>query len=271
ALIEYTRNRFAYSLALEVFRQALRRRGLPEADVSAFDRLSRFATAVAPHLPAPADLYDVLREIPEEIDWESLRTQYDLPDLRESYERYFGAVPEDERPRRLRLRGSLLFGLAESERARIFPDRLAKGDYGGAGRLMTLGHDGDRRVTADGKPFEFPVDDRALADHARAGRPLVECPGEYGASSPVLDALVDAALEAGALGACLTGAGIAGAVLALCRADGADAVARGLRARMARPDYARLAGLDRPLTPEEVEEAVVVNTAVDGAGLLVRP
>ena len=102
---------------------------------------------------------------------------------------------------------------------------------------------------------EDSVLDRLAAD----GLPIERCPGAYGASSPALDALVDAARDAGALGASLTGAGIAGAVLALCRAEDADRVAEAVRDRLAAPDYPERANRDAPLTDAEITEAVVVN------------
>jgi galactokinase len=80
-----------------------------------------------------------------------------------------------------------------------------------------------------------------------------------------LDFLVDTALEAGALGASLTGAGIAGSVLALCRAGTEDAIAAAVRARMVSPEYGQ-AGRAGRLTQEELARAVCVNTSVAPAG-----
>ncbi len=47
---------------------------------------------------------------------------------------------------------------------------------------------------------------------------------DYEVSTPTLDRLVEAALEAGALGARLTGGGFGGSIVALAERDGADAV-----------------------------------------------
>ena len=54
---------------------------------------------------------------------------------------------------------------------------------------------------------------------------------DFEVSSPELDALVEAAREAGALGARLTGAGFGGCVVALVATDGADALVDSVRRR----------------------------------------
>ncbi|HEX5017305.1 MAG TPA: galactokinase [Actinomycetes bacterium] len=59
---------------------------------------------------------------------------------------------------------------------------------------------------------------------------------DFDASTPELDAIVDAALSAGALGARLTGAGFGGAVLAMWRNDEVSAVVDEVRATVASRD-----------------------------------
>jgi hypothetical protein len=191
-----------------------------------------------------------------------------LPAFDTAYADFFGTVPEALRPREIDLRGPLLFGIAESERARVFPEALEHGDYVRAGRLMSVGHNGDRRITGAGQPYRYDVSDATLDHLAAEQAPIEWRPGVYGASSPVLDTLVDEAQEAGALGACLTGAGIAGAVLALCHADSADGIAEAIRLRMGKADYAVLANRTSALTETEIAEAVVTNQATVGAGEL---
>lgn len=58
----------------------------------------------------------------------------------------------------------------------------------------------------------------------------------YGVSHPRLDALVEAAREAGAAGARLTGAGFGGCVLAVCRSGAAEGVLEGLARAQAAMD-----------------------------------
>lgn len=262
--VAYTRNRFAYSMALEIFQQTLRDSGRDVGEARRFDRLSRITTEA---LGGDAGLLAVLKRIPESMTLNELQGHYVLPDLDHEYTRYFGDVDVALRPSEFGLRGPLLYGIAESERARHFAQRLEQGNLAGLGRLMTDGHAGDRRVR-NGAPVIHRVDDGYLDGLIASGVPVVECPGAYGASSPALDSLVDCALEAGALGASLTGAGIAGVVLALCRRDQLETLSAAVQKYMADPDYHRIANLGAPLSEEELSQAVVENHAVAGVGEL---
>ncbi len=295
AQVDYTRNRFAYSLAMEILRQEMRFQGTPAAVIEKMDRLSNMTPAVLIPMGGMRMLLEVIKRIPEIMEIDELRSRtvcrghslsngdklltncYDLPEFEEAYERYFGSAPERERPTRIALRGPLLFGIAESERARLFPEAIASGAFEEAGRLMSVGHDGDRRVRRDGAPDSLSNDDklwRCAVDNATldgliaSGARIEWFPGAYGASSPALDALVDAATEAGALGASLTGAGMAGAVLALCKTEDADRVAEYVRKRLASPGYLAISGRDAPPTREDLDESVVSNMAVAPAGEL---
>lgn len=267
-LVHYTRNRFAYSLAMELLRQEMQLQAFRDSFAGKRVHLADLSPDKFSHCGGVRALYGLLRKIPERVSVRELRERYKLPSVEAAFEQYFASVPEKDRPKYIELRGPLLFGIAESERARIFCEAIAAGDFVLAGRLMTIGHDGDRRVRADGSLFSYDVSDVALEHLEKAGAPIHWCPGSYGASSLVLDALVDAALSAGALGASLTGAGIAGSILALCRVEDADRVAENVRRRLAKNDYLALAGRDAPLTERELEEAVVVNQATAAAGEL---
>lgn len=264
--VAYTRNRFAYSMAVAILHQELKRLGVPG---DALARMRSFA-ALTPQrlaaLPGAPSVYGLLKAVPEAMTVDDMRMRYELPTLDAQYGTWFGALTPDERPRDFALRGPLLFGLAESERARVFPDFLRDGDLVQAGRAMTIGHDGDRVRNADGSAASHAVSDADLDAFEAGGVPLWQCPGGYGASSPALDGLVDSALAAGALGACLTGAGIAGTVLALCRGQEVESVARALRAFLATDGYDALAGLPSPLAVDQAVAAVVINHATAGAG-----
>jgi galactokinase len=264
-LVEYTRNRFAYSVALHVLRSVAENLGLAPEVAAKLDRLSRLTPET---LGGGKALYGMLQEIPEEMSLDELRARYAPPDLDGAYDRYFGTVPEEQRPTRIRLRGPLAFGMAESERARRFAELAAQGDSVGMGRLMTWGHDGDRLVAGDGSRYSCDLSDQALDEMKRSGLDITRCPGAYGASSPVLDLLVDRALSARALGACLTGAGIAGAVLVLYRRSDSGRIADALRECLGSEEYRRRGGRVAPLTETELREAVVENHSTAGAGEL---
>ncbi len=264
-LVDYTRNRFAYSVAMHVLRCELAALGHAPETVARLDRLSRITPD---SLGGAKPLYALLRRIPEELTLDEMRARYNPPGLDAAYDRYFGGVPEGQRPVHIRLRGPLVFGIAESERARLFAAAADRADLAALGAMMTTGHNGDRRVDRDGYPYICDVSDRALEMMEQQSLPVEECPGAYGASSPVLDWVVDCALGAGALGACLTGAGIAGAVLALCRREDADRVAEEMRRHLASENYLRVTNREKGLCPEELALSVVVNRPTAGAGEL---
>lgn len=268
-LIDYTRNRFAYSMAMEILRQEMQAMGRTDTDY--FDRFSRMTTQA---LGGDAAAFALLKRIPQEISIDEMRQRYALPKLDEVYAQCFGGVPEAERPTTVFLRGPLLYGLAESERAREFYTLLENpASHEQAGELMTLGHLGDRVTQATGEPLlrHQLWDDWMLDTLIENGTPFFHCWGDYCASSPVLDLLVDTAKAAGALGASLTGAGIAGSILALCRRKEANKIAEELRACLRSDTYRKLAKKSTPLTQEEIQNAVVINHATQGTGELLLP
>lgn len=261
--VSYALNRFAYSMAILVLQLAMREQGYGEDEVAQMNRLSRITSEALGGLPA---LISLMKAIPTHIHIEDLKERYAPPDLEKHYNQYFEGVPEEEKPEQIPLRGPLLYGVAESTRAHRFGQALAAGDFALAGKLMTLGHEGDRVRDPLGSPFESAVDDAALDSYLKTEPAVEYIPGGYGASSPALDRLVDVALEGGALGASLTGAGIAGVVLALCHCDEAERLRQKLRDCLQSSEYATLAGEGALLSSVSPAERVIVNHAVAGAG-----
>ena len=189
-----------------------------------------------------ADIYRMLRALPERMGRGEVLEA--LPDRKGDLERLFKT--HDEAPEGYRVRDVCLFGLAECERARLCVDFLKAGDMEGFGRLMTIGHDGDRvvRFGEDGRAVPWGVRateaelDRLIADAEsddparREGARLWRQPGGYRCSCEELDHLVDIAQGVpGVVGASLTGAGLGGPVLVLVKEgavqDVVEAVRRG--------------------------------------------
>ncbi|MCC6795197.1 MAG: hypothetical protein IT366_08765 [Candidatus Hydrogenedentes bacterium] len=264
--LDYTRNRFAYSLALDILRQEMHKSGVALSQLEQFARLSDFAAPKLDAIGGARALYGWLARVPQSLTLTDLQTRYTLPLLEETYDRYFGPLPERERPKQFAIRGPLLFGLAESERARLFIDALLQGDHEVTGYYMTLGHDGDRLFDAMGMPWSHDVSDEAMRLLAVQETPIARVPGAYGASSRALDALVDCAIHAGALGASLTGAGIAGVVIALVEAAYAERIADGIRQYIASDAYCAIAPKAASLGADEIHESVVINRAPGPAG-----
>jgi galactokinase len=94
---------------------------------------------------------------------------------------------------------SFLHTTSEALRVRAAVDAMERGDCDAFGQLLTESH-------------------ASLRDRLRV-------------SSPALDSLVEAAMESGAVGARLTGAGFGGCAVVLCRAAEAASVRRGLLER----------------------------------------
>ena len=249
-------------MALTVMREELKCLGWNDEKAAAMDRLSRIT---ADSIGGVGVLYRLLKRIPESIDIDLLRQRYNPPGFMEEYNRYFGDMEERLQPRQIPLRGPLLFGIAESERARIFPDVLENSNFDLAGKLMYIGHDGDRVRDRHGALFFTDISDSTMETLAVEESPVVLQPGAYGASSPALDMLVDAAQDAGALGACLTGAGIAGAVLVLCRKENTDYIRQALATTLQQESYSRCAGLAGRLDATTALGAVTVNHPTAGA------
>lgn len=265
-MVEYTRNRFAYSLAMEVLRQEMRAMGNCAESAAEFLYLSDLNASRLAEFGGPGFIYGCLKRIDESIPIDTLQERYELPQLQSEYDRYFGTAPEELRPSTVNLRGPLLFGIAESERARCFPDLLKGKAFEEAGRLMSTGHDGDRVVDRFGRPYSYDVGNTNLDRLAEQSTPIVNCPGSYRASSPALDSIVDAALEAGALGASLTGGGIAGAVLVLCRELDADRVSGRIASWIATARYQQVATFEGLIDTDLATASIVRNQGVAGVG-----
>ena len=268
--VEYARNRFAYSVALRMLEAAASDWGSRRSS----SRAARFHTfpEVLNAFPDNQDRLNLIRTLPETLDLIELERICGTETVRTEYDRLFGDLPEPERLTRFEIRGPILFGLAETLRARRFFEAIEAGDFVRAGQLMRIGHDGDRVTDAAGRPFRAPADEKAMRQWLTSNQPLEMCPGWYGASTPALDQAVDIALAAGALGACLTGAGLGGAVLALCRKSEAEAIRAQILDRLASEDFQRTRGLDAPPWSSDVgQTAVEENLNVAGAGILPPP
>ena len=280
--VAYTAPRFAYSIGLDLFKTELLARGLPARFTESLGGLADVSARSFELYGGVGTIYEVLKAIPDEVSLEDLRARYPSLDIQSPYRRYFGALPESRRPNTFDLRGPLLYGIAESARAARFAEALREGRIEEAAALMCIGHDGDRHVryrpdTGEAFPYRSLSDDgyldRLLSDLA-SGDPrrvaraqLKRQPGSYRASSPALDAIVDIALDAGALGACLTGAGIAGHALALAPRENVEAIRRAIQDRYYGRHRDQLLG-DIARTEADFETGITVNRSVARADLL---
>lgn len=236
----YNARVFAYKAAFPLVLSALCDVGAAPGAIRACRRLAH----VAPDRFPVASIYRALASLPDRMTLPEAEELFgravarvralDVPlsgaGFAELVRTYFG---DGERPEAISVKGVALYGLAECWRSRRYPDLLEKGDLERAGRLVYVGHDGDRVVRRDGHGRYLPSEpsvtgarllalaaDAESADRARVEAAQLEWqPGDYRASVPELDRLVDVCRDAGAVSASLTGGGLGGVVTAMIRSD----------------------------------------------------
>lgn len=218
----------AYEIALILYR-------LENPDVA--DRVEYIRDIQPDFLDMPVpEFYRRLARVPAELTLDEILAVH--PECRMEIERVTGTYGRIED--RLPLRETLLFGVFECRRSRVFADWLGAGRAGDAGRLMYVSHDGDRVASWNGgssAPYRSPYSDEYLMDLAeRAERgedgalePALQ-PGGYRCSLPEIDRMVDRCKTLpGVYGAGLTGAGLGGSILILAERGSAGAAADAMR------------------------------------------
>ena len=191
-------------------------------------------------------IYRILLHLPEKATQDELRALLPDKDLGEMFSQH--APPGDGQ---YPIRGVVLFGLAEIERAKLFADAMKKGEIGYLGRLMNTSHDGDRIVSydADGneKPFQAPtsndyildlIEDLESGNMERVSRAQLQWqPGSYFCSLPEIDRMVDISLQThGVVGAQLAGAGLGGCMMVLAHSNAVPDLIQNLRAGYYMPE-----------------------------------
>jgi len=207
-------------------------------------------------------IYRILLGLPEQATRSELEALLPGEDLRTLWASH--REPEDGV---YPVRGVVLFGLAECERARLYAGLLRAGRIDAIGRMMKASHDGDRvavwNARGEAEPFRAPtseahllrlVEDLASGDPERLERAqLAWQPGRYACSLPAIDRMVDvAAATEGVAGAQLAGAGLGGCLMVLLRREAVPALR---------------AGLERAAGPGPAP-AVLICRPIAGAGLL---
>ncbi len=266
--VSYIKNRFAYSVALTILKEIMKLQGVETDALESFQTLADFSPE---RLGGIRNLYSLFRAIPHALPVKTLLDDFDIPGIHETFERYYGHLPQEEHPKVVPIRGPLVFGICESIRARHFFEAIQQGDILMAGYLMTLGHNGDRILDTAGNTFHREVTDDMLFVYEDLQIAPYSLIGDFGASTPVLDKLVDIANENGALGSSLTGAGLGGVVLSLCKKKDVPAIKKALQNWLCSDEYAQLLNRPSPLSPEEAEKSVFVHNSTQGANVIPVP
>jgi N-acetylgalactosamine kinase len=185
----------------------------------------------------PAKIYEVLLRLPETITVAEARGLFAADT--EAWAALAPHLTTPQAPAEYPVRGVMLFGISECQRAKAAVGCLRQGDVAGFGRLMTVSHDGERRfrvhddLTAE--PFSSDVSDAYLhgliadlqnGDPGRRNRAaLANQPGAYRCSTQEIDAIVDIACRTpGVLGAQIAGAGLGGCAMVLAEAGATAAL-----------------------------------------------
>jgi len=154
-----------------------------------------------------AALFDLLLQLPRRRTRHDLRR--DWPEQRDLVESYFATHQE---PDSYAIRDVITYGLSECARSACLPAVLHDNDAIAYGRLMNISQDGDRvaNLGEETSARKWSIDPSvSLCDHS----------GDYRCSLEPLDEMVDIALDSGALGAQVCGAGLGGSVMALVSDD----------------------------------------------------
>lgn len=172
-----------------------------------------------------ADIYRMLLRVPLTVQTKDIFDLY--PEM--WHKRIRRSLSSHHTFPEYRLRGVLLYGLAECARAEHCLDLLKEANYERLGELMCISHNGDR-VWQNGKEFFGQEDDdylnaliRGLEEgdaEEREACSLYNQPGTYACSTREIDMLIDYIISRnGVLGAQLSGAGLGGCVIALVKKE----------------------------------------------------
>jgi N-acetylgalactosamine kinase len=191
-------------------------------------------------------IYKFLLHLPENASRQELLELDNSPEMR-SFLGSQESLPDALYP----IRGVVLFGLAECERARLYADFLRSGKIREIGQMMNVSHNGDRVVhyTEGGEevPYTAPVsnsyllglmEDLESGDPGRVLRAQLQWqPGSYSCSLPRIDRMVDISTRTpGVLGAQLAGAGLGGCMMVLAEKDSLPALMLNLKQQYYEPE-----------------------------------
>lgn len=174
-------------------------------------------------------IYKMLLAIPQYMTRDEVFAV--LPEQKTELERI---MRSHQPPERYEIRSTMLYGIAECQRANLCIDYLKAKDYASLGRLMNISHNGDR-IRQNGKPYDYSASDKYLVklieDLASEepkrvlGAQIYNQPGGYACSTETIDDLVDSVIKyPGVMGAELSGAGLGGCILILVRRDNTESL-----------------------------------------------
>ena len=211
-----------------------------------------------------SEVYRLLLRVPQFMTRGDFRSTL-LSEHRELMEANFTSHRD---PKRYRVRGVLLFGIAEVVRSRICLDYLQKGQVEQFGKLMKVSHNGDRISAAEknGKYREVEsscgdeylntlITDLSSENPNKVLKAQLSVqPGGYACSTTEIDQMVDITCDVpGVVGAQIAGAGLGGCIMVLAKKETIQAVQEALISSYYRP--------------KKLKPAVIPCITAEGAGL----
>lgn len=211
------------------------------------DRIEHLRDLTPKRLGIPlAEFYRLLKALPVRIQTEELFDRFGpfSPAETEKLQTILSGITNRHLP--FEVRGLVLYGIAECERARLCPELLQAGDAAALGHWWNISHDGDRVVTYDShwhpSPYEADVSDGYLEQlimdlesgepQRVAGTPSHLQRGCYACSTPEIDLICDLALRLpGVKGAQISGAGLGGCVMILVESQHTEETLHAFRSR----------------------------------------
>lgn len=219
------------------------------------------------HLDIPLSwIYRIVLHLPEKANRDELRSILTDVELNLFFNQH-NPPPDGQYP----IRGVVLFGLAEMERAKLFAEAMKEGRVEYVGRLMNISHDGDRVMSIDNDGNETPyraptsndyilnlIQDLESGDLERVSRAQLQWqPGSYHCSLPEIDRMVHISLQTeGIAGAQLAGAGLGGCMMVLTHRDAVSNLIHNLT--------------ERYYGPQAKPPAVLICRPVAGSNILLK-
>jgi N-acetylgalactosamine kinase len=151
-LFVYNQTMFAYSMAVTLIKDILKDMG--EYSGELLNQIN-YLGQITPENIGAEKIYEILRNLPERISISDLKTRYTEVEIDKRLDRFFGQL--GKYPDHVDVKGPALWGIAESERSRVFARLIKEGKIREAGSLMFIGHDGDRLFMFNGnhKPIDY--------------------------------------------------------------------------------------------------------------------
>ncbi len=166
------------------------------------------------------EIYKMLKTLPLYIKPDELYIE--IPE--EYYSKVRRITSSHNAPDAYNLRSAVLFGISECERSRICSSLLCEGKIDEFAGMMNISHNGDRVSGINGE-YDYLMTDEKLDALIESGEELYKQPGGYACSVAEIDILIDKVLGLdGALGAQISGAGLGGCIMILCKKKNAQEI-----------------------------------------------